>query len=143
MIILKSVNEKGGGGMKSIHIDFISQEDIRISIDGEILEDIAGFRLKIKEGKTPKYSVTKKAIENKETKKDKDIDIFSQDLMNINKAAQALNMPYSIIKRFVDEGKISYIENGNQRIVDLNEIKRYFANTMKKNKNKRNLVPIK
>jgi len=120
--------------MKSIHIDFISQEDIRISIDGEMLKDIAGFRLKIKEGKTPKYSVTKKAIENKE---------FSQDLMNINKAAQALNMSYSIIKRLVDEGKISYIENGNQRMVDLNEIRRYYANGMKKNKNKRNLVPIK
>ena len=77
--------------MKSIHIDFISQEDIRISIDGEMLEDIAGFHLKIKEGKTPKYSVTKKAIEEN-IKKDKDIDIFAQDLMTINKAANMLNI---------------------------------------------------
>ncbi len=131
--------------MKSIHIDFISQDDIRINIDGELLEDISGFRLKIKEGKTPKYSVTKKAIEDKEIKRDRNIDTFSASaaLMNINKAATALNLPYSAVKRLVDEAKVSYIENGNQRIVDLNEIKRYFANTMKKNKNKRNLVPIK
>ncbi len=128
--------------MKSIHIDFISQEDIRISIDGEMLEDIAGFHLKIKEGKTPKYSVTKKAIEEN-IKKDKDIDIFAQDLMTINKAANMLNMPYSAIKRLVDERKISYIENGNQRLVDLNEIRKYYVDGMKKSKNKRNLVPIK
>ncbi len=128
--------------MKSIHIDFISQEDIRISIDGEMLEDIAGFHLKIKEGKTPKYSITKKAIEGN-IKKDKDIDIFAQDLMTINKAANILNMPYSAIKRLVDERKISYIENGNQRLVDLNEIRKYYVDGMKKNKNKRNLVPIK
>ena len=43
--------------MRNISIDFISQNDVRICIDGEELEDISVFSLKIKEGKIPKCSV--------------------------------------------------------------------------------------
>ena len=56
--------------MQNISIDFVSQYDVQISINGEKLKDIAGFYLKIKENEIPIYSIEKKVFqEQKEQKK--------------------------------------------------------------------------
>ena len=47
------IEKRKGITMRSISVDFISKNDIRISIDGEKITDVAGFSLEIKEGEVP------------------------------------------------------------------------------------------
>lgn len=67
------IEKRKGITMRSISVDFISKNDIRISIDGEKITDVAGFSLEIKEGEVPSYSIQKnvfpktKEIDKKET----------------------------------------------------------------------------
>ena len=120
--------------MRNISIDFVSQNDVRICIDGEELEDISGFSLKIKEGKIPKCSVEKKAF--KELKK---LEVIRNDktprLRSIPEAVKALkeedpktSITMSAIRSLVKEGKILKYPKGKQIQVDLDEIKEYYRN---------------
>lgn len=120
--------------MRNINIDFVSQNDVRISIDGEELEDISGFSLKIKEGKIPKCSVEKKAF--KELKK---LEVIRNDkipiLRSIPEAVKELkqedpntSITTSSIRSLVKEGKILKYPKGKQIQVDLDEIKEYYRN---------------
>lgn len=120
--------------MRNISIDFVSQNDVRISIDGEELEDVASFSLKIKEGKNPKCSVEKKAF--KELKK---LEVIRNEktprLRSIPEAVKALkeedpktSITMSAIRSLVKEGKILKYPKGKQIQVDLDEIKEYYRN---------------
>lgn len=120
--------------MRNINIDFVSQNDVRISIDGEELEDVASFSLKIKEGKNPKCSVEKKAF--KELKK---LEVIRNEktprLRSIPEAVKALkeedpktSITMSAIRSLVKEGKILKYPKGKQIQVDLDEIKEYYRN---------------
>lgn len=120
--------------MRNINIDFVSQNDVRISIDGEELEDISGFSLKIKEGKNPKCFFEKKAF--KELKK---LEVIRNDktprLRSIPEAVKALkeedpktSITMSAIRSLVKEGKILKYPKGKQIQVDLDEIKEYYRN---------------
>lgn len=126
--------------MQNISIDFVSQNDVRISIDGEELEDISGFSLKIKEGKIPKCSVEKKAF--KELKK---LEVIRNDkipiLRSIPEAVKELkqedpntSITTSSIRSLVKEGKILKYPKGKQIQVDLDEIKEYYRNEGKMTK---------
>lgn len=123
--------------MQNISIDFISQYDVQISIDGERLKDIAGFSLKIKDGKIPKWSVIKKPFKEKKKplKEIKGTRSFPK-LRTINQAAKELKaedpntiVTDSIIRRLIRESKIAYIQDGNKQLVDLNDIRRYYENS--------------
>ena len=120
--------------MRNINIDFVSQNDVRISIDGEELEDISGFSLKIKEGKIPKCSVEKKAF--KELKK---LEVIRNDkipiLRSIPEAVKELkeedpktSITTSSVRSLVKEGKVLKYPKGKQIQVDLDEIKEYYRN---------------
>lgn len=120
--------------MRNINIDFVSQNDVRISIDGKELEDISGFSLKIKEGKIPKCSVEKKAF--KELKK---LEVIKNDktprLRSIPEAVKELkeedpntSITTSSIRSLVKESKILKYPKGKQIQVDLDEIKEYYRN---------------
>lgn len=123
--------------MRNINIDFISQYDVQISIDGERLKDIAGFSLKIKDGKIPKWSVIKKPFkENKKPLKEIKGTRSFPKLRTINQAAKELKaedpntiVTDSIIRRLIRESKIAYIQDGNKQLVDLNDIRRYYENS--------------
>jgi hypothetical protein len=118
--------------MRNISIDFISQNDVRISIDGRELEDISGFSLKIKEGKIPKCSVEKKAF-----KELKELEVIKNDktprLRSIPDAAKIFkkedpetSITMSSIRSLVKEDKILKYPKGKQIQVDLDEIKEYY-----------------
>ena len=120
--------------MRNISIDFISQNDVRISIDGRELEDISGFSLKIKEGKIPKCSLEKKAF--KELKK---LEVIRNDkipiLRSIPEAVKELkqedpntSITTSSVRSLVKEDKILKYPKGKQIQVDLDEIKEYYRN---------------
>ncbi|NDO46006.1 hypothetical protein [Clostridium sp. MD294] len=130
--------------MRNISIDFISQNDVRISIDGKELEDISGFSLKIKEGKIPKCSVEKKAF--KELKK---LEVIRNDkipiLRSIPEAVKELkeedpktSITTSSVRSLVKEGKVLKYPKGKQIQVDLDEIKEYYRNGGKMTKVKPN-----
>ncbi len=120
--------------MRNINIDFVSQNDVRISIDGEVLEDISGFSLKIKEGKIPKCFFEKKAF--KELKK---LEVIKNDktprLRSIPEAVKELkeedpktSITISSVRSLVKEGKVLKYPKGKQIQVDLDEIKEYYRN---------------
>ncbi len=120
--------------MRNINIDFVSQNDVRISIDGEVLEDISGFSLKIKEGKIPKCFFEKKAF--KELKK---LEVIKNDktprLRSIPEAVKELkeedpntSITTSSVRSLVKEGKVLKYPKGKQIQVDLDEIKEYYRN---------------
>ena len=120
--------------MRNINIDFVSQNDVRISIDGETLEDISVFSLKIKEGKNPKCFFEKKAF--KELKK---LEVIKNDktprLRSIPEAVKELkeedpktSITISSVRSLVKEDKISKYPKGRQIQVDLDEIKEYYRN---------------
>ena len=120
--------------MRNINIDFVSQNDVRISIDGKALEDISVFSLKIKEGKNPKCSVEKKAF--KELKK---LEVIKNDktprLRSIPEAVKELkeedpktSITISSVRSLVKEGKVLKYPKGKQIQVDLDEIKEYYRN---------------
>lgn len=136
--------------MRNISIDFVSQNDIRICIDGEKLEDVSGFSLKIKEGKIPQYSVKKKAFE-----KQKDLKVVTNHknprLRSIPEVVKALkkedpdtSITTSSIRSLAKEGKIAVYPKGKQVQVDLDEIEEYFRSggKVQKPKPKRKLEPI-
>lgn len=124
--------------MQNISIDFITQDNIKIIIDGEELKDIEGFCLKIKQGKEPYYTVKKKVIkqqkplkEVKENTNDKNIPLWR----SIHRAAECLkeeDPQTSIsewrIRQLVANREISYITDSKGKLVDLNEIRRYYNN---------------
>lgn len=120
--------------MQNISIDFVSQNDVQISIDGEKLKDIAGFYLKIKENEIPIYSIEKKVFqEQKEQKKALKEIKNSPRLRTINQAAKELKekdantvITESIIRKLIREEKIGYIQDGNKKLVDLNDIEKYY-----------------
>ena len=126
--------------MRNINIDFVSQNDVRISIDGEVLEDISGFSLKIKEGKIPKCFFEKKAF--KELKK---LEVIKNDktprLRSIPEAVKELkeedpktSITTSSVRSLVKEGKVLKYPKGKQIQVDLDEIKEYYRNGEKMTK---------
>lgn len=126
--------------MRTIHIDMISAYDIKISIDGEVLEDIDAFMLEIKKGEIPNYSIKKSMFQ-----KQKPLEIVKEDASpqwrNIHQAAEALKQEDAgtaitewRIRQLVKENKISYRQEGRNKLVDLNEIKRYFQNNVKAKK---------
>ncbi len=126
--------------MRNINIDFVSQNDVRISIDGEVLEDISGFSLKIKEGKIPKCFFEKKAF--KELKK---LEVIKNDktprLRSIPEAVKELkeedpktSITISSVRSLVKEGKVLKYPKGKQIQVDLDEIKEYYRNGEKMTK---------
>ena len=120
--------------MRNISIDFISQNDVRICIDGEELEDISGFSLKIKEGKIPKCFFEKKAF--KELKKLEAIkNNKTPRLRSIPEAVKELkeedpntSITTSSVRSLVKEGKVLKYPKGKQIQVDLDEIKEYYRN---------------
>ena len=118
--------------MRNINIDFVSQNDVRISIDGKALEDISVFSLKIKEGKNPKCFFGKKAF--KELKK---LEVIKNDktprLRSIPEAVKELkqedpntSITTSSVRSLVKEDKILKYPKGKQIQVDLDEIKEYY-----------------
>ena len=120
--------------MRNINIDFVSQNDVRISIDGKALEDISVFSLKIKEGKNQKCFYGKKAF--KELKK---LEVIKNDktprLRSIPEAVKELkeedpntSITTSSIRSLVKESKILKYPKGKQIQVDLDEIKEYYRN---------------
>ena len=120
--------------MRNINIDFVSQNDVRISIDGKALEDISVFSLKIKEGKNPKCFFGKKAF--KELKK---LEVIKNDktprLRSIPEAVKELkeedpktSITTSSVRSLVKEGKVLKYPKGKQIQVDLDEIKEYYRN---------------
>lgn len=122
--------------MKSIHIDFISQEDIQITIDGEKLNDIAGFYLKIKENEIPIYSIDKKVFQEQKEQKKELKEIKNSLWRTIKQAARELKeedpntvITESVIRKLIKEEKIGYTQNGNKKLVDLNDIKKYYEIT--------------
>ena len=134
--------------MRNISIDFVSQNDIRICIDGEKLEDVSGFSLKIKEGKIPQYSVKKKAF-----KQPKELKVVTNHknprLRSIPEVVKALkkedpdtSITTSSIRSLAKEGKIAVYPKGKQVQVDLDEIEEYFRSGGKVQKPKRKLEPI-
>ena len=120
--------------MQNISIDFVSQYDVQISINGEKLKDIAGFYLKIKETEIPIYSIEKKVFqEQKEQKKALKEIKNSPRLRTIKQAAEELKekdantvITVSIIRKLIREEKIGYIQDGNKKLVDLNDIEKYY-----------------
>ena len=120
--------------MRNINIDFVSQNDVRISIDGEVLEDISVFSLKIKEGKNPKCFFGKKAF--KELKKleviknDKTPRLRSipEDVKELKEEDPNTSITTSSIRSLVKESKILKYPKGKQIQVDLDEIKEYYRN---------------
>ncbi len=116
--------------MQNISIDFVSQYDVQISINGEKLKDIAGFYLKIKENEIPIYSIEKKVFqEQKALKEIKN----SPRLRTIKQAAEELKekdantvITVSVIRKLIREEKIGYIQDGNKKLVDLNDIEKYY-----------------
>ncbi len=120
--------------MQNISIDFVSQYDVQISINGEKLKDIAGFYLKIKENEIPIYSIEKKVFqEQKEQKKALKEIKNSPRLRTIKQAAEELKekdantvITVSIIRKLIREEKIGYIQDGNKKLVDLNDIEKYY-----------------
>ena len=120
--------------MQNISIDFVSQNDVRISIDGEKLEDISSFSLKIKEGKNPECSFKKKAF--KELKK---LEVIKNDktprLRSIPEVVKELkeedpktSITNSAIRILVKENKILKYPKGKHIQVDLDEKKEYYRN---------------
>ena len=97
--------------MQNISIDFVSQYDVQISINGEKLKDIAGFYLKIKENEIPIYSIEKKVFqEQKEQKKALKEIKNSPRLRTIKQAAEELKekdantvITVSIIRKLIRE----------------------------------------
>ncbi len=120
--------------MQNISIDFVSQYDVQISINGEKLKDIAGFYLKIKENEIPIYSIEKKVFqEQKEQKKALKEIKNSPRLRTIKQAAEELKekdantvITVSVIRKLIREEKIGYIQDGNKKLVDLNDIEKYY-----------------
>ena len=120
--------------MQNISIDFVSQYDVQISINGEKLKDIAGFYLKIKENEIPIYSIEKKVFqEQKEQKKALKEIKNSPRLRTIKQAAEELKekdantvITVSIIRKLIREEKIGYIQDGNKKLVYLNDIEKYY-----------------
>ena len=120
--------------MQNISIDFVSQYDVQISINGEKLKDIAGFYLKIKENEIPIYSIEKKVFqEQKEQKKALKEIKNSPRLRTIKQAAEELKekdantvITVSIIRKLIREEKIGYIQDGNKKLVDFNDIEKYY-----------------
>lgn len=124
--------------MRHISIDFISRNDIRICIDGEKIADVAGFSLEIKEGESPSYSIQKNVFPKTKEKgllkqsSKKEISLWR----TVRQAAKALQeedpktaITDSVIRRLMAEDAIKSkpkAKGSKVRLVDLNEIKRYF-----------------
>ncbi len=123
--------------MQNISIDVISQNDVIIRINGEVLENLEEFLLEIKQGEIPTYSIKRSM-----GKKQKQLEVVKDNTYplwrSIQKAAEALKQQdYGTaitqwrIRQLVKEGKISYKQDGRSKLVDLNEIKRYYQNSVK------------
>ena len=144
------IEKRKGIAMRSISVDFISKNDIRISIDGEKITDVAGFSLEIKEGEVPSYSIQKNVFP-----KTKEIDKKETSLCSlwrtIPQAAKAFKekdsktaITDSLIRRLLAENKIKgkpKAEGSKVMMVDLNEIRSYFDSDSKTTKTAK-LKPI-
>ena len=127
--------------MKNITIDFISQSNIYVNIDGERIDDIVEVVIEVKkESETFRFQ---KAVQ-KEQKQLNHINNTAKNMpqwRSIHKAAEELKIedPRTAIsewriRQLVTGSEISYIENSKGKLVDLNEIKQYLNNK------KRNVV---
>ncbi len=123
--------------MQNISIDVISQNDVIIRINGEVLENLEEFLLEIKQGEIPTYSIKRSM-----GKKQKQLEVIKDNTCpqwrSIQKAAETLKQQDNgtaitqwRIRQLVKEGKISYKQDGRRKLVDLNEIKRYYQNSVK------------
>ena len=120
--------------MKTINIEFISHNDIRIFIDNKRLEDVASFMLQIKEGGEAIYSIEKSVfpkklemVENKrEVTKWRSIQSAVEELKEKDKNTAITT---SLIKELVRKGKINCLKEDAKTRVDLNEIEKYFQNS--------------
>lgn len=123
--------------MQNISIDVVSQNDVIIRINGEVLENLEEFLLEVKQGEVPTYSIKKSMC-----KKQKQLEVVKENTSpqwrSIQRAAEALKQQDEgtaitqwRIRQLVKEGKISYKQDGRRKLVDLNEIKRYYQNSVK------------
>ncbi len=75
--------------MQNISIDVISQNDVIIRINGEVLENLEEFLLEIKQGEIPTYSIKRSM-----GKKQKQLEVVKDNTYplwrSIQKAAEAL-----------------------------------------------------
>ena len=119
--------------MQNISIDFISQNDIRISIDGKKIENISSFSLKIKEGKNPKCVFEKKAF-----KEQNQLEVIKGNkvpqLRTIREAVEALKKEDTetaiteyAVRQLINQNKIPFSFKGRTKVVDLNVLKSYFS----------------
>jgi len=131
------LKNKGVMLMQNISIDVISQNDVIIRINGEVLENLEEFLLEIKQGEIPTYSIKRSM-----GKKQKQLEVIKDNTCpqwrSIQKAAETLKQQDNgtaitqwRIRQLVKEGKISYKQDGRRKLVDLNEIKRYYQNSVK------------
>ena len=136
--------------MRNISIDFVSQNDVRIYIDGERLENISSFSLKIKEGKNPKCFVEKKAFQEQ-----KELEVIKGNkvpqLRTVKEAVEALKKEDTettiteyAVRQLINQNKIPFSFKGRTKVVDLNVLKSYFSGEGKipKTKLKRKIEPI-
>lgn len=133
--------------MHRISIDFVSRNDIRIYIDDEKLENVAGFLLEIQEGKEPKCSIDrnifpKKDLEGIDTQKKWRTVKGAVDTLRAEDSETAITE--TLIKDLIKKGEISVYKNGVKYMVDLEEIKRHLnkSSVAKKQGAKIKAVPL-
>ena len=124
-----------GIAMRHISIDFISQNDIRISIDGEKITDITGVLLEIKVNDTERYCIEKNAppkqekatsyamVENWRTIPEAIRDLKAED----PKTA----ITDCSVRDLVKKGEIASIKSGSITKINLTELKEFFRNNSK------------
>lgn len=129
------IEKRKGIAMRNISIDFISQDDIRINIDGEKIADVSGVSLEIKVNDTERYCIEKKVsckqekdrkypmVENWRTIPEAIRDLKAED----PKTAITDCSVRSLVKR----GEIASIKSGSVTKIDLTELKEFFKNSSK------------
>ena len=120
--------------MKNITIDIITQDDIRILIDGEAVKNIDSFTLKIKDGKAPKCVFTQKAFKDKKQPKKVKKEAFPY-VRSVPEAIKYLKeqdpktaITKNAVEKLIEQNKISFMMDGRIRKVNVNEIIEYYRN---------------
>ena len=118
--------------MQNISIDFVSQNDIRISIDGKKITDVTGFSLEIKVGETEKYCIEKniskmpKQVENRKTNQTEQWRKIPDALKELKEEDPKTAITECSIRDLVKTDKISSFKDGRVIKINLLELKEYY-----------------
>lgn len=117
--------------MRNISIDFISQNDIRISIDGKRLENVSCFLLEVREGEIPKYTIEKmlyqKQLEVVKNDKTPQFRTIKEAVEELKKEDAKTAITEYTVRQLINQNKIPFSLKGRTKVVDLNVLKTYFS----------------